>query len=332
MSRYPYLMIALFLISSACQSDQEGMTPVSEPLVVEEGYFPGADSLQLFYRLVGQGAETAVYLHGGPLNMNDGGYEIEPLAQERRLLMFDQRSGGKSELVNDPVRLTVAYYLRDIEALCEYFSLDRITLIGQSWGAGLAVQYAAQHPEQIERLLLLSPMALARSPFHDDRVKAHNAAIGEEGLARLDEISKAWDDTPDSMIVPLWREQLSLIFRGFVTDITALDRMRGDYGAGTAAPIRHQGMASSVVVQSLGDWDFRPLMASLEMPALVVEGAETKIPLDATREWARVLPNARFLLVPGGSHLVWLEGTEFFFPEALKFLNGTWPEQAEIIK
>jgi proline iminopeptidase len=332
MCRYQYLIIALFLMSVGCQSDQEAIFPVSEGLPVEEGYFPGADSLQLFYRIVGQGPETALYLHGGPLNMNDGGYELDSLSQGRRLLAFDQRSGGKSELVNDPDRLTVEYYIRDIEALYSHFNLNQITLIGQSWGSGLAVLYASQHPEQIERLLLLSPMAPARIPFQDERVISHNAAIGEEGLARLDEISKAWDDASDSMVVSLWREQIGLTFRGYVSDITALERMHGDYGSGSAASIRHQTVASSVVNQTLGNWDFRPSMTSLNMPVLVVEGEETKMPLNATREWARVLPNSRFLLIPGGSHLVWLEGAEFFFPAAQTFLSGDWPDGAEVVK
>jgi pimeloyl-ACP methyl ester carboxylesterase len=203
-------------------------------------------------------------------------------------------------------------------------------LIGQSWGAGLAVLYASRHPEQVERLLLLSPMPPARKPFRADRTKATNAAIGEEGLARLAEISKAWADAPDSLIMALQRERINLIFRAYVTDINALDRMHGDYRVGTAASIRHEWMAVSST--SLGNYDFRPLMADLQMPALVMEGAETKVPLDATREWARVLPNSRFLLVPGGSHLVWLEGSEFFFPPAQTFLDGAWPEKAEVVK
>ena len=64
--------------------------------------------------------------------------------------------------MNDPSVLTADYYVRDVEALRQHFALEQMTLIGQSWGAGLAVQYAARHPSRVTRLLLLSPMAPAR--------------------------------------------------------------------------------------------------------------------------------------------------------------------------
>jgi pimeloyl-ACP methyl ester carboxylesterase len=68
---------------------------------VEEGLFPGADGVKLFYRKVGTGPETAVYLHGGPLNLADGGYALDALAEGRTLIAFQQRSGGRSQLVGD---------------------------------------------------------------------------------------------------------------------------------------------------------------------------------------------------------------------------------------
>jgi pimeloyl-ACP methyl ester carboxylesterase len=45
-------------------------------------------------------------------------------------------------------------------------------------------------------------------------------------------------------------------------------------------------------------------------PALVVEGADTQVPLEATHAWAAALPKGRFLLVPGAGHIVWLEGAQ----------------------
>ena len=49
--------------------------------------FRGADGIQLFYRKVGTGNSTAVYLHGGPLSLADGGYSLDALAVGRTLLV-----------------------------------------------------------------------------------------------------------------------------------------------------------------------------------------------------------------------------------------------------
>ena len=71
----------------------------------------------------------------------------------------------------------------------------------------------------------------------------------------------------------------------------------------------------------------------LPQPALVVEGADTKLPLDATRAWAAALPNAHLLLVPGASHLTWLEGDIPKLMRALsQFLAGDVPQGVETVR
>ena len=56
---------------------------------IEEGYFAGANGLNLFYRKLGRGEDTAVYLHGGPLSLSDGGYDLNPIANDRTLLSLN---------------------------------------------------------------------------------------------------------------------------------------------------------------------------------------------------------------------------------------------------
>ena len=102
----------------------------------EEGYFTGSDGNRLFYRKLGAGQPTLVYLHGGPINMNDGGYEIEHLGRGRTLIVIDQRSGGRSELVQDKERLAFPRYVDDVEALRAHFGLQKMVLAGQSLGRG----------------------------------------------------------------------------------------------------------------------------------------------------------------------------------------------------
>jgi proline iminopeptidase len=299
---------------------------------VEEGYFVGADGVRLFYRKVGRGAETAVYLHGGPWNMSDGGYDLDELAEDRTLIVFDQRSGGRSDLVDDPRLLTAEYYVRDLEALRHHFDLDKMILIGQSWGCALATLYTAEHLHRVKRILLLSPLPPARDPFWNQRLEKTNAVIGVEGVARIEELFREIDGAPDNKVVALCRELMQLMLRGYLTDLSALNRMKVAYWEGSPAAIRNQLKASDIAISSLGDWDFRPILARLKIPVLVVEGADTHVPLDATRVWAAACCDARLLLVPGANHITWLEGDIPKLLRALKdFLGGRWPEAAKTV-
>lgn len=297
---------------------------------IEEGYFPGADGVRLFYRKVGTGPETAVFLHGGPWDMSDGGYELDELAHDRTLIAFDQRSGGRSDLVNDGSLLTADYYVRDLEALRQHFGLERMTLIGQSWGAGLAALYTMEHSDRVERLLLLSPMPPAREPFSAQRREKTNAVIGTEGVARMREIARQIQTADDSEVKALCEEDKRILFRAYLLDVSSLDRMRVGYCEGPVEAIRHIYRWAGVT--SLGNYDFRPGLRTLRIPALVVEGAETQVPLEATREWAAAIPDARLLLVPGANHMVWLEGdVGGFLRAANQFLGGQWPMGAEVV-
>ena len=71
------------------------------------------------------------------------------------------------------------------------------------------------------------------------------------------------------------------------------------------------------------------MLAKLKIPVLVVEGEMTNVPLDATREWVKWSPGARFLLIQGAGHLNYLERPDVFYPEVGLFLNGKWPASAK---
>lgn len=80
---------------------------------------------------------------------------------------------------------------------------------------------------------------------------------------------------------------------------------------------------------SLGDFDLRPTLAKLKMPALVVEGEKTNVPLDSTREWARNPPNARLLLIPDVGHATFIGKPGVLPGEIETFLQGGWPASSK---
>lgn len=97
----------------------------------------------------GAGTASVIVLHGGPAAAGD----LEPLARElgkrwHVLEPFQRGSGG--------CPLTVATHVRDLNDLIQDRCTDRgPILIGHSWGAMLALAYAAQHPEASAGLVLI---------------------------------------------------------------------------------------------------------------------------------------------------------------------------------
>jgi proline iminopeptidase len=296
--------------------------PAASELRATEGYFAGVDGIRLFYRRVGRGRDTLVFLHGGPgSNFRGSGDFMEPLAAGRTLIMYDQRGSGLSEIVADPNRLTAGDHVRDLEALRRHFGIARMTLIGLSWGSGLAAMYAAEHPERVDRLLLVSPMPPTKDFFETRRARL-GALLGDAALSRRGRIVASLAAAGDDETVSLCRELSDLTFRLYLA-VPTTEKLRQAARRCEIPPaaIRNRPVVEAATVASLGEWDFRPLLARLRMPALVLEGAESNVPLDATRVWADVMPNARLLLIPAAGHELFVDQPATFAEAAEQFLR-----------
>src|SRR5688572_5018500 len=120
-----------------------------------EGHLQTPDGVRLFYKVVGEGPDTLVVVHGGPGNsLSSVEPDYAPLAARRRVIYYDQRGGGRSDLIADDNKLSLAHHIADLDAVRAHFGLERMKLLGNSWGGLLAAAYAAAHPDRVERLVL----------------------------------------------------------------------------------------------------------------------------------------------------------------------------------
>jgi proline iminopeptidase len=262
--------------------------------------------------------------------MASGCRDTEPLANGRTVIMYDQRGSGRSELVSDPKRLTPNHHVRDLEAVRQYLGVARMTLVGFSWGAGLAALYTMDHPEHVWRLLLIAPLPPARTPYWEQRLAKVNAKLGTDVATRVNDIRQRIPQAGDEEAVALCRE-LRVGYLAYLANPANLSRVRDRCDASPAS-IRNGILVSRATLDALGDWDFRPRLARLRIPTLVVEGAETEVPLEATREWAATLPIARLVLIPNAGHELWAEQRAAFLRAAGQFLGGTYPKEAVVVR
>jgi proline iminopeptidase len=306
------MLVVLPMRASLEQARAEGPTKT-------EGYVQGADGVRLFYRSVGVGSSVGVLLHGGPgSNMNAVWPDLQRLANTRTIVMYDQRGGGRSEIIKNPARLTSTHHVRDLEALRLELGLSRFALIGESWGAGLAILYAAAHTNHVERLLLIGPMPPTRTIL-ERRMDESDAGMGFRG--RLDEVRRAMPGSPDP--IATCREFFALYLKQFFVTPEGMARRRGSSCDGPPEGVRNYFVVNDATFASLGNWDFRPLLAKLTMPALVIEG-EQSLPstVESARMMAQALPNATLLLVAKAGHYPQVEQPEVFFQAVERFLTA----------
>src|SRR5258708_4776924 len=141
------------------------------------------NGVRLYTRRVGHGPPVVV-LHGGPGAHHD--YllpQYDHLAEGGRdLLYYDQRGGGRSPVPRD-VPVGWREHVADLEALRGYWELDRLTVVGYSWGGLLALLYALEHPDRIARLALVSS-APVTAAWRDEFERRFSARMAEPWIAR----------------------------------------------------------------------------------------------------------------------------------------------------
>jgi proline iminopeptidase len=297
---------------------------------VSEGHLDAGAGVRLGYRIVGSGPDTLIVIHGGPgFTMDYLAADFEPLAARHTLVFYDQRGTGRSSLVSDSLALAAAAFADDLEAIRRHLRLDRVNLLGHSWGAGIVALYAQKHPDRLGRLLIVAGLPLTMEGLEASFTRMAQARDSVE-VRRMNEAMaarRADPADPDAC-----RAYYELWFRPFFAEPAAMRRSRGDFCAGPPESLRNK-MASvdRYTVASLGRFDWRDGMRGMRAPTLVIHGTEDPLLLEYAREWAATLPNGRLLVLEGIGHFSYLEAPERFFSAVDRFLAGEWPSGAKTV-
>ncbi|HZE42905.1 MAG TPA: alpha/beta hydrolase [Steroidobacteraceae bacterium] len=115
--------------------------------------------VDLSYETFGsQGAEIPlIAVNGGPglshayMMQND---LWQRAAAHRLIVLYDQRGTGASKQVQPNAPQGMSAQVADLDAIRSALSLDRIAVLGDSYGGMIAMAYAAAHPEHVARLIL----------------------------------------------------------------------------------------------------------------------------------------------------------------------------------
>jgi len=104
------------------------------------------------------GAKTLLYLHGGPgASSSDFLYAASKLADWYNVIVFDQRGILQSDKITKDESVTVATIVDDIENLRQIKGLDKICLLGHSYGGFLALQYTLKYPAHVAAVIYENP-------------------------------------------------------------------------------------------------------------------------------------------------------------------------------
>lgn len=248
--------------------------------------------------------------HGGP-GLWDMFREVAAqLADRAAVHRWDQRGCGRSER-RGPYSL--ARSVADLESVREHFGLERMAVLGHSWGATLALRYALDHPERVSRLVYVSGTGIGPdTDWHPAYRRNFARALGPH--------RERWEELRNRPLTEA-EERESCVLRWSV-EFPDPDRALQE-AARMATPwygvnmVCNRAMAEDPE-QLMGTEGWRSRCAALQVPVVIVDGELDIRPRSAVDSLERALPHVERVVLEGAGHSPWVEDPAAFRAAVLR--------------
>ena len=163
----------------------------------------GGEALRIAYRDWGGTGEPLVLLHGLSSNSRIWDLTAPLLADRFHVVAIDQRGHGLSD---KPSSYTAAEWTSDVVGVLDHLGFDRTAFAGHSWGASVALQFAAENPERAIAIALVDggiSEISSRMTWEQAEERMRPPEIDGVPLERFVGFAKQWPD-----MAPLWNEQV----------------------------------------------------------------------------------------------------------------------------
>jgi proline-specific peptidase len=273
-----------------------------------------------WYRIVGDRDSAAVpllALHGGPGSTHYYFAPLEQLAEERPIVVYDQLGCGSSDRPTD-VEWSVELYRDELVAVREQLGLERIHLLGTSWGGMLAQEHFLSGASGIQSLVLSSTLASVDQWAAEQRRLVHELPDPlPDVFERLDQAGN-YDDPEYRRIEALYFDRH--FYRG-PKPRAELERMQVERAPDVYAVM--QGPNEWTVTGRLRGWDVRDRLHEIDVPTLVVRGRYDMCTPAIAATLVDGIPQAREVVLEHSSHTPVLEETERYLDVVGSFLAAT---------
>ncbi len=269
---------------------------------------------ELFCKAIGEG-EPLVIVHGGPGLAHD--YLFEPfkqLADNYTLIFYDQRGSGRSaELkLNDSVCMN--NLVGDLEEIRKEFNINKMNLVGQSWGALISIEYCVKYPDYVSKLLLLEP-APGSTEYLAEFQKTIMQRLSQWDKERIAELA----NNPALKYNPLlFSEFMNLRYKGYSTDTTFITKMHMNYF--DSLKVIKFFASSAAFGPYLINFNLYDDMKSINCPTLIIHGEFDPIPNNAIVRMGSAIKNSELHIIKGSGHFVHIEKPDEYFGMIRTFL------------
>ncbi len=250
------------------------------------------DGLQFNIRLDGpEGAPWLVFSNSLLTNLSLWDHQVAALSGRFRILRYDQRGHGGTQVPPGPA--TITQLAGDIDGIMDQLGIASAHFVGVSMGAATGIALAQSNPARVARLLCSDGNA-ATAPGGAQGWEERITAARRDGMEALADVTLSrWFASPASPAIPAVRAMIEdTKLEGFIACARALQ-----------------------------DYEFRPGLADMRMPVLFVAGSADGAMPKTMPLLAKAVPAARYQEITDAGHLPCIEQADAFTAALSAFLS-----------
>lgn len=291
-------------------------------MTVQEGYIPFC-GYHTWYRIIGgrdePGKLPLICLHGGPGATHDYFGSLEAFATSgRRVVLYDQLGWGNSSHPHDPSLWTIDLFVEELDAIRHALGLERVHILGHSWGGMLAMAYALTQPKGLASLILADTTASASQwaieavrlvgelPLETQQtIQAHEAA-GTTDSPEYQDAMKVFSRRHAGGHIDPKPEWVKQAFKKIETNEPYLTMW---------------GPSEFCVTGTLKDWDVTERLGEICTPTLVLCGHYDEATPALAETIHRGIHGSEMVIFEHSAHFPHIEETERFLEVLTQFMN-----------
>ncbi len=244
------------------------------------------DGVNLYYEVHGDAGPVILLTHGYSATSQMWAGQVEMLARDHRLVVWDMRGHGQSDSPDDPALYSERATVDDMSALLDVVGVTSAIVGGLSLGGYMSLAFNRAHPDRVDALLIIDT-----GPGYKN-----------------DEARAAWNKTSLRTAERYETEGLDLLSSG------SAERRTAKHTSAKGLALAARGMLTqrdSGVITSLPD---------IKVPAIVIVGSEDTPFLAASDYMATKIPGATKVVIDGAGHAANIDKPEAFNAALSAFL------------
>jgi proline iminopeptidase len=265
------------------------------------------------YETQGTGDDVVIVVHGGAGLPHEYFHPmLYNLSRYTKLVFFDRRADMLSETRHGMA--SIAEQADDIEALRKALGLERVSLLGHSFGATIALNYAVSHPQNVKRLILVSAAAVVENPYEGEKRILKTLSKVEMAAYRSGEGGTGAANPCDRV-----RMRYAVLYPHFFYKLIPYEFKRGFYTVYFDSLSKKEALAGDVT-----GLDLRPQLSQITAPVLVVSGRHDLMTTpDQSSELASGLPKSKLVMMEYSGHFPFFEENYMFTEWVRQFMIAT---------